>query len=216
MTLRLPAAILLAAALSVPPSPAAQQAQDPAPAALPDLSALLECRLGYADFMAYMPVLQDPLRAVALGWRPQPQANPFMLDYRLNTPVTVFGRRSDHIAFAGDGVVAVLDLADPRVLARELKLETGVDTPNKAIFGLEAHAEEVAGPDGLPGWIESAVINVSNVDSHPGKTLAGCSYSLDPPETEEAEDAGAGAEAGTTTAAPESAPVPSPVAADPR
>ena len=89
MTLRLPAAILLAAALSVPPSPAAQQAQDPAPAALPDLSALLECRLGYADFMAYMPVLQDPLRAVALGWRPQPQANPFMLDYRLNTPVTV-------------------------------------------------------------------------------------------------------------------------------
>ena len=157
--------------------------------------------------MAYMPVLQDPLKAVALGWRPQPQANPFMLDYRLNTPVTVFGRQTDHIAFAGDGVVAVLDLADPRVLARELKLETGVDTPNKAIFGLEAHAEEVVGPDGLPGWIESAVINVSNVDSHPGKTLAGCSYSLDPPETEDA-DAGTGA--GTTTAAP------SPAAADPR
>ena len=65
----------------------------------------------------------------------------------------------------------------------------------------------MAGPDGLPGWIESAVINVSNVDSHPGKTLAGCSYSLDPPETEDA-DAGTGA--GTTTAAP------SPAAADPR
>ena len=216
MSHRLPAALLLAATLSVAAAIRAQEAQDPAPAALPDLSALLECRLGYADFMAYMPVLQDPLKAVALGWRPQPQANPFMLDYRLNTPVTVFGRQTDHIAFAGDGVVAVLDLADPRVLARELKLETGVDTPSKAIFGLEAHAEEVAGPDGLPGWIESAVINVSNVDSHPGKTLAGCSYSLDPPETEEAEDAGAGAEAGTTTAAPESAPVPSPVAADPR
>ena len=205
---------LLAFALS----PAVAAAADGAAtkAAAPDLSALIECRLGHADFMAYMPVLQDPLRAVALGWRPQPQANPFMLDYRLNTPVTVFGRRSDHIAFAGDGVVAVLDLADPRVLARELKLETGVDTPNKAIFGLEARAEEVTGPDGQPGWIESAVINASNVDSHPGKTLAGCSYSLDPPETEEAEDAGAGAEAGTTTAAPESAPVPSPVAADPR
>ena len=216
MSHRLPAALLLAATLSVAAAIRAQEAQDPAPAALPDLSALLECRLGYTDFMAYMPVLQDPLKAVALGWRPQPQANPFMLDYRLNTPVTVFGRQTDHIAFAGDGVVAVLDLADPRVLARELKLETGVDTPNKAIFGLEAHAEEVVGPDGLPGWIESAVINVSNVDSHPGKTLAGCSYSLDPPETEEAEDAGAGAEAGTTTAAPESAPVPSPVAADPR
>ena len=207
MSHRLPAALLLAATLSVAAAIRAQEAQDPAPAALPDLSALLECRLGYTDFMAYMPVLQDPLKAVALGWRPQPQANPFMLDYRLNTPVTVFGRQTDHIAFAGDGVVAVLDLADPRVLARELKLETGVDTPSKAIFGLEAHAEDVVGPDGLPGWIESAVINVSNVDSHPGKTLAGCSYSLDPPETEDA-DAGTGA--GTTTAAP------SPAAADPR
>ena len=183
MSHRLPAALLLAATLSVAAAIRAQQAQDPAPAALPDLSALLECRLGYADFMAYMPVLQDPLKAVALGWRPQPQANPFMLDYRLNTPVTVFGRQTDHIAFAGDGVVAVLDLADPRVLARELQLETGVDTPQKAIFGREARAEEVTGADGTPGWIESAVINVSNVDSHPGKTLAGCSYSFDPPES---------------------------------
>ena len=169
-------------------SPLAAPAQDPGHApgnALPDLSALLECRSGYEGFMAYAPVLRDPLKAVALGWRPQPQTNPFMVEYRLNTPVTVFGRQSDHIAFAGDGVVAVLDLPDPRVLARELQLETGVDTPEKAIFGREARASEVTGPDGSEGWIESAIINVSNVDSHPGKTLAGCSYSLDPPQPDE-------------------------------
>ncbi len=174
----------------------AQAADAAAPAAPPDLSALLECRLGHAGFAAYLPVLQDPLKAVALGWRPLPQSNPFMLEYRLNTPVSVFGRTSDHIAFAGDGVVAVLDLAEPRVLARELQLETGVDTPEKAIFGREARASEVAGPDGRPGWIDSAVINVSNVDSHPGKTLTGCSYSLDPPEPAEP------AAPGTETAAP--------------
>ena len=52
----------------------------------------------------------------------------------------------------------------------------------------------MTGPDGTPGWIESAVINVSNVDSHPGKTLAGCSYSLDPPDT--------GPEASAATASP--------------
>ena len=174
---------LLAFALS----PAVAAAADGAAtkAAAPDLSALIECRLGHADFMAYMPVLQDPLKAVALGWRPLPQSNPFMVEYRLNTPVSVFGRESDHIAFAGDGVVAVLDLADPRVLARELQLETGIDTPQKALFGREARAQDVAGPDGSPGWVETAVINVSNVDSHPGKTLAGCSYSLDPPVPEE-------------------------------
>ena len=193
-------AALLTCALSLPPlMPGAARAADAA-AAPPDLSALLECRLGYADFMAYGPVLADPLKAVALGWRPQPQTNPFMVEYRLNAPVTVHGRQSSHIAFAGDGVIAVLDLADPRVLARELQLETGVDTPQKAIFGREARATEVTGPDGTPGWIETAVINVSNVDSHPGKTLAGCSYSLDPPEP--AEPAAPEAPAAPAAAAP--------------
>ena len=180
----LAARALLALASTIP----AAVAQDSAPAAAApghDLSAVLECRAGQADFMAYLPVLRDPLKAIALGWRPLPQANPFMVEYRLNTPVSVFGRESDHIAFAGDGVVAVLDLADPRVLARELQLETGIDTPQKALFGREARAQDVAGPDGSPGWVETAVINVSNVDSHPGKTLAGCSYSLDPPVPEE-------------------------------
>ena len=38
-------------------------------------------------------------------------------------------------------------------------------------------------------FIDSAVLNVSNVDSHPGKTLVGCTYSLDlaeEPQTTEA------------------------------
>jgi hypothetical protein len=203
MRLRFLAPLALSLALPLPLA-AADDAPDPA---LPDLSALIECRLGYGDFMAYQPVLRDPLAAVALGWRPLPQANPFMIEYRLNAPVTVFGHGSDHIAFAGDGVVAVLDLADPRVLARELQLETGVDTPEKALFGREVRAEETTGPDGGPGWIDSAVINVSNVDSHPGKTLAGCSYSLDPPdEVEEPAD----------EPAPATVAVPSPAPAVPR
>ena len=179
--------MLRTALLAFALSPAVAAAADGAAtkAAAPDLSALIECRLGHADFMAYMPVLQDPLKAVALGWRPLPQSNPFMVEYRLNAPVTVFGRSSDHIAFAGEGVVAVLDLPDPRVLARELRLETAIDTPQKVLAGKEARATVLDGPDGSPGWVETAVINVSTVDSHPGKTLAGCSYSLDPPVPEE-------------------------------
>ncbi|WP_372015379.1 hypothetical protein [Pseudoxanthomonas sp. 10H] len=189
-----PALLAALVAAAAPPAQAAGAA--PGPSTPPDLAALIECRLGHADFMGYLDMLRDPLKAVALGWRPQAQVNPFMVEYRLNSPVTVFGRASDHIAFAGDGVVAVLDLADPRVLARELQLETGVDTPQKAIFGREARATEVAGPDGRAGWLDTAVLNVSNVDSHPGKTLAGCSYSLDPPEPAEAPAPG------TETAAP--------------
>src|SRR5690606_2972997 len=113
--------------------PASAAAQD---ATAVDLAALIECRGSYAGFMALLPVQADPLAAVALGWRPQPQANPFMVEYRLNVSVTVFGHSSDHIAFAGDAVLAVLDLAEPRELARQLNLDTGVDTPQKALFGL--------------------------------------------------------------------------------
>ena len=193
--------MLRTALLAFALSPAVAAAADGAAtkAAAPALSALIECRLGHADFMAYMPVLQDPLKAVSLGWRPLPQSNPFMVEYRLNAPVTVFGRSSDHIAFAGEGVVAVLDLPDPRVLARELQLETAIDTPQKVLAGKEARATVLDGPDGSPGWVETAVITASNVDSHPGQTLAGCSYSLDAPEpAEPAEPATAPA----TTAAP--------------
>ena len=195
---------LLAFALSPAVAAAAAAATK---AAAPDLSALIECRLGHADFMAYMPVLQDPLKAVALGWRPLPQSNPFMVEYRLNAPVTVFGRSSDHIAFAGEGVVAVLDLPDPRVLARELQLETAIDTPQKVLAGKEARATVLDGPDGSPGWVETAVITASNVDSHPGQTLAGCSYSLDAPEP---------AEPAEPAAAPATTAAPSPRGAQPR
>ncbi len=160
-----------------------------------DLAALVECRGDYASFMALVPLQAEPLRAVAAGWQPLPQANPFMTEYRLTAPVRVFGHDSDHIAFAGDGVVAVLDLPDPRVLARTLELETALDTPAKALFGREVRADETAPDSEGVAWIESAVITVSNVDSHPGKTLAGCSYSRDPLEPE-VEDAGPGPQPG--------------------
>ena len=187
----------------------AQAQEDTAPI---DLSALLECRASYEAFMALVPVQADPLRAVALGWQPLPQANPFMVEYRLNAPVQAFGHATDHIAFAGDGVVAVLDLPEPRVLARALALETAVDTPAKALFGREVRAEETAPDTDGTVWIESAVVTVSNVDSHPGRTLAGCSYSLDPWEPD-AEEAASATQADASTEASADA---SPAAAVPR
>ena len=60
-----------------------------------------------------------------------------MTEFRLNTPITVFGHATDHIAFTGDSIIAVLDLPAPRPLARQLELETAIDTPAKAMFGQE-------------------------------------------------------------------------------
>ena len=153
-----------------------------------DLASLIECRGDIADLTALAPALEDPLKAVALGWRPLPQANMFMTEYRLASPIRVFGNDTDHIAFTGGSVMAILDLPDPRPLAKELALETAIDTPAKAMFGRELRSEETRDAKNGKVLIESVVLNVSNVASYPGKTLVGCSYSLDVPEEEAPED----------------------------
>ena len=163
-----------------------------------DLASLIECRGDIAGLTALAPALEDPLKAVALGWQPLPQANMFMTEYRLASPIRVFGHESSHIAFSGGSVMAILDLPDPRPLAGELGLETAIDTPAKAMFGKELRSEESRDAESGQVLIESVVLNVSNVSSHPGKTLVGCSYSLDLPE--EAPD--------TDADAPEGAPAP--------
>ncbi len=178
------------AALCLPFSALAATAPDDAVAdtARVDLPSLIECRSALADFHALAPALEEPLKAVALGWRPLPQANLFLTEFKLNTPITVFGHRSDHIAFAGNSIIAILDLPDPRPLAKQLQLETAIDTPAKAMFGKELRSVEQRDEASGTAFIDSAVLNVSNVDSHPGKTLVGCTYSLDLAEEPEAAD----------------------------
>lgn len=149
-----------------------------------DLPGLIECKRELADFHYLAPALVEPLQAVALGWRPLPQANLFMTEFMLNTPISVFGHSTDHIAFTGDSIIAILDLADPRPLARQLELETAVDTPAKAMFGKELRSHEQRDEASGMTLIDSVVLNVSNVSSHPGKTLVGCSYIMDTLEEE--------------------------------
>lgn len=180
----LPAAPILAPFLMLL-GPLSAHAQENSAAAKPDLPALIECRADRSGFMALSPGLEDPLKAVAWGWQPLPQANMFMTEFKLATPIRVFGHPTDHIAFAGEAVMAILDLPDPRPLARQLELETAIDTPDKAMFGKELVSREIHDAELGTTLIESVVLNVSNVSSHPGKTLVGCSYSLDMPEEEE-------------------------------
>lgn len=182
--------LIAAALLTALPLPALAQDTDPAwdPAQV-DLSALISCQGQPEQFMALAIAIQDPLKAVSLGWRPLPQTNMFMTEYALNAPVTVFGHSSQHIAFAGSSVMAILDMPDPRPLARQLGLEAAVDTPEKAMFGKEVLSEETADKASGKVLIRSAVLSVSNVTSHPGKTLAGCTYSIDPAEEDPEEPA---------------------------
>lgn len=160
----------------------AQDADSPLDPTQVDLPALISCQGQPEQFLALAIAIQDPLKAVSLGWRPLPQTNMFMTEYALNSAITVFGHSSQHIAFAGSGVMAVLDLPDPRPLAKQLGLETAIDTPEKAMFGKEVVSEEIRDEASGQALIRSVVLNVSNVTSHPGKTLVGCTYSIDPVE----------------------------------
>lgn len=176
------ASLLPLLALSIP---SLAQAQDERLSANDvDLAALISCQQPPEQFMALATALADPLQAVALGWRPLPQTNMFLTEYGLNQPITVFGHSSAHIAFAGSSVMAILDVADPRPLAKQLQLETAIDTPEKAMFGKELLSEDVRDPASGALMVHSTVLNVSNVASHPGKTLVGCTYSIDPLEEE--------------------------------
>lgn len=186
-----PAVLLLALSLFATAGPMQAQETDGArfePRQV-DIAGLIACKGQPEDYMSLALALQDPLNAVALGWRPLPATNMFLSEYALNTPISVFGHRSERIAFAGSSVMAVLDMADPRPLAKELALETAIDTPDKAMFGKELLSEEVHDTGSGLTLVRSVVLNVSNVTSHPGKTLAGCTYSIDPLEEPEGADA---------------------------
>ena len=152
----------------------------------PALDALLECQAGVEAFATLVGPVDEPLQAVALGWAPQPRSNPFMAEYRLNTPARAFGHGSDWLAIAGGTVMLVLDQAQisPQALASALSLEVVVDENGKFMAGREVVSRDRPDLEAGQVLIESAVLGVSTVDSHPGKLLLGCTYSLDAPEDE--------------------------------
>ena len=183
MTFLRPACLSLLALLSTPVLAAAPAT----PAAAPlDLPALIECRQRVADYDAVAPVVADPLKAVANGMQPLPQNNQFMSEYRLATPLTVFGQRTEYVAVSGASIMAILDVVDPRPMAKALALEDGVDNPDKFMAGREVVSRDVTDPRTGEPMIESIILSLSTVKTHPGKTLAGCTYSLDLPAEDEA------------------------------
>lgn len=101
-------ALVTALLLCAPFAPPRAHAAEATPIAKPDLAALIECRKEVPDFLALAPAVSDPLKAVALGWKPLPQVNQFMTEFQLAAPITVFGHATDRIAFAGDSIMAIL------------------------------------------------------------------------------------------------------------
>jgi len=90
----------------------------------------------------------------------------------------VFGRTTSHVAFNSAGVLAVLDEADPHPLGAQLGVTAAVDRPGKYLAEkVVSQIEEQVSED--VKLTATTTLNVSTVDSHPGKVLAGCGYRID-------------------------------------
>jgi hypothetical protein len=156
-------------------APAAAQDFDPASL---DLAALVECRAevkaynGFAFWLA-----GDPGAAEKLGWRQVETDNLFLQQYETARPVAAFGHETRTIVFTSTGPMAVLDGIVASELAGRLGVVPVVATPEK-FLGEKVVTEESETVDGTT-YATRISLNVSTVDTHPGKVLVGCSYALE-------------------------------------
>lgn len=162
--------LLLAAAL-----PAAAQDFDPATL---DLPALVECRADVPTYNGFAFWLAgEPDAARQLGWRSVDSGNPFLSQYELEKPLTAFGAETKTLVFTSSGPMAVLDGTTPAELAKRLGIEPMMSTPQK-FLGEKVVSEKTETSEGVT-FATRISLNVSTVETHPGKVLAGCSYKID-------------------------------------
>jgi hypothetical protein len=149
----------------------------------PDIAALIECR---ADVQAWnglaFSLMEGSAAAEALGWRARPSDNPFLQEYDLPASIGVFGHHTERIALTATGPMAVLDGVAPAALAAVLGIKPIVASPEK--FLGEKVIVEKREDDGGMVFVTRVSLNVSSVVTHPGLTLAGCSYSIETSQTE--------------------------------
>lgn len=155
-----------------------------------DVRDAIECRLDAPSYTAFAMALNGEEKLAAKrGWRPVKSANLLLAEYDLPAPIMVAGGYSTRrIAFSASGVVAVLDLPDPAVVARQVQVENAMAAeglPEGAVkfrkFLGERVVRDVTDPADGDHYRARTVIarSVSNVATHPGKTLYGCSYRIE-------------------------------------
>ncbi|NTF40524.1 hypothetical protein [Rhizobium rhizogenes] len=172
--------LLTAFLMSTAAAHAATAEQDPSKI---DLAKLIECTTydvpSYNNFGMWLTGPESATAMKQFGMTELPSENPFLREFQLAAPVSAFGRQTSRIAFASSGPLAVLDEPDPHPLAKALGVTAAVDQPNKFLGAKEilSNKEQLENSDTVLHTL--ITLNVSTDDSHPGKTLAGCSYSIE-------------------------------------
>jgi hypothetical protein len=159
----------------------------------------VNCRLDARAYNGFaLNVGGDNGVAKARKWKLIKTDNPFLNEYQLPEPLSIASMKTTRIAFSSSGVLAVLDLADPKALAKAEQIENQAD-PEVLFKGMGLTPEQMkALPGGKKFLGEHEIVSkeekdeelgliftakvkrtISTVSSHPGKTLYGCSYRID-------------------------------------
>lgn len=150
------------------------------PSNAPDWAAMLECRISAEKYLNF--VLNDFQQSSykkSIGVKRVRQDNPFLHEYELNKPVSVYGYTTRRVAFTSSGVMALVDERDPAQLAHRLGLDIAYHGGEKIL------ASKVLSKTEPEPFIDDVLVwhvvsqEVSTVSSHPGKTLVGCSYRME-------------------------------------
>lgn len=174
--MRYAAAALLLACGAVPAA-APVLAQDFDPAVL-DLPAFVECRKTVPDYNSFgFWLATEPGAADTLGWVETQQPNLFLREFRMKASAEAFGHVSDTVAFTPTGPMLMLDGVSAPDLAASLGLSVFHASGDK--FLAEKVVFEAEEKEGELTARSRIAINVSTVDTHPGKVLAGCSYTFE-------------------------------------
>ena len=165
----------------------------------------LECRLSAPEYNQFAwPLAEKGNIAAQRGWRKVKSPNPLVSEYDLPAPITLAqGRQTRRIGFTSNSIVAILDEADPAVLAKPEQIENQADI-EPLIAALVATGKatraQVEAELGFRKFMGERVVHdsteppeegqefgmhtiiaktISNVKTHPGKTLYGCSYRME-------------------------------------
>lgn len=183
----------------------AASANDVAPPESVDVRDAIECRLDAPVYNGFAFALQDEEHAIAKkrGWTKIESKNFSMNEYELPEPITVAKHYSTkRIGFTSNGVIAILDLPDPEVIAKEVGIKNAMDPnplidmlvasgkvtreqvekemPFRKYMGQKLVLDRRTPPDSKDGFGFHILINqeIANASTHPGKTFYGCSYSM--------------------------------------
>jgi hypothetical protein len=195
--------LMLFAALVIT-SPLQADGSDSDPARVAELDAI-ECRLDVPSYQGFALALEgEEDLAAKRRWKKTASANPLLLEYELPAPITVAGTYTTRrIAFSSDAILAILDLADPAVIAGKEKIANTMDAEPMidaiVVSGKASRAEaerlvtfrkflgervlkDVTEPATGEQQFGSRTIvarSISNVNTHRGKTLYGCAYRME-------------------------------------